>query len=99
MSEAQNPITPPSTLRRYDMDMNGRYQIQGGKNWILPKDVNASQFFWDSHWPGQPTYALYGIEWRERDYGLCILVYTLVYLVTKEREGGRVEPERRLEGQ
>jgi hypothetical protein len=85
------------------MDMNGRYQImyqiQGGKTWILPKEVNANQFFWDSHWPGQPTYALYGTEWRERDYGLCILVYTQVCLVTKGREGGRVEPERRLEGQ
>ncbi len=31
-------------------DMNGRIQMQGGKNWILPKWVNASRFFWDSHW-------------------------------------------------
>jgi hypothetical protein len=30
--------------------MNGRFQIQGGKNWILPKDTNANRFFWDSHW-------------------------------------------------
>ncbi len=34
--------------RRYDM--NGRFQMQGGKNWILPKDMNANRFFWDSHW-------------------------------------------------
>jgi hypothetical protein len=24
--------------------------MQGGKNWILPKEVNANRFFWDSHW-------------------------------------------------
>ncbi len=35
-------------LRRYDM--NGRFQMQGGKNWILPKEMNANRFLWDSHW-------------------------------------------------
>jgi hypothetical protein len=30
--------------------MNGRFQIQGGKNWILPKEMHANRFFWDSHW-------------------------------------------------
>ncbi len=30
--------------------MNGRFQMQGGKNWILPKQINANRFFWDSHW-------------------------------------------------
>ncbi len=30
--------------------MNGRFQMQGGKNWILPKKVNANRFFWDSQW-------------------------------------------------
>ncbi len=34
--------------RRYDM--NGRFQMQGGKNWILPKEMNANRFFYDSHW-------------------------------------------------
>ncbi len=24
--------------------------MQGGKNWILPKEMNANRFFWDSHW-------------------------------------------------
>jgi hypothetical protein len=24
--------------------------MQGGKNWILPKELNANWFFWDSHW-------------------------------------------------
>ncbi len=37
-----------SLQRRYDM--NGRFQMQGGKNWILPKQINANRFFWDSHW-------------------------------------------------
>jgi hypothetical protein len=40
-------LSPP-ILRRYDM--NGRFQMQGGKNWILPKEMNANRFFWDSHW-------------------------------------------------
>jgi hypothetical protein len=35
-------------LRRYDM--NGRFQMQVGKNWILPKLINANRFFWDAHW-------------------------------------------------
>jgi hypothetical protein len=30
--------------------MNGRFQMQGGKNWILPKEMNANRFFWNSHW-------------------------------------------------
>ncbi len=34
--------------RRYDM--NGRSQMQGGKNWILPKEKNANRFFWDYDW-------------------------------------------------
>ncbi len=32
------------------VDMKGRFQMQGGKNWILPKDLNANRFFQDSHW-------------------------------------------------
>jgi hypothetical protein len=35
-------------LKRYDM--NGRFQMQGGKNWILPTEMNANRFFWDAHW-------------------------------------------------
>ncbi len=27
-----------------------RSQMQGGKNWILPKERYAKRFFWDSHW-------------------------------------------------
>jgi hypothetical protein len=24
--------------------------MQGDKNWILPKQINANRFFWDPHW-------------------------------------------------
>jgi hypothetical protein len=34
--------------RRYEM--NGKSQMQGGKSWILPKKVNANQFFRDTYW-------------------------------------------------
>jgi hypothetical protein len=30
--------------------MKGRFQMQGCKNWILPKEIGANWFFWDSHW-------------------------------------------------
>jgi hypothetical protein len=30
--------------------MNWRSQIQGGKNWILPREINANRLFRDSHW-------------------------------------------------
>ncbi len=30
--------------------LNTMSQMQGGQNWILPKDINANGFFWDSHW-------------------------------------------------
>jgi hypothetical protein len=32
--------------------MNGRPKMQGGKNWILPKEINANWFFreiWKNH--------------------------------------------------
>jgi hypothetical protein len=52
--------------------MNGRFQMQGGKNWIFPKAMNANQFFWDSHWLEicmvKPLLTLYGTEWKERGY-------------------------------
>ncbi len=28
----------------------GRFQMQGGKKSIFPKEMNANRFFWDSHW-------------------------------------------------
>jgi hypothetical protein len=24
--------------------------MQGGKNWIFPKEMNKNRFFWDCHW-------------------------------------------------
>jgi hypothetical protein len=56
--------------------MNGRFQMEGGKNWILPKYINATRFLWDSHWLEIwsnhfcPSMGQYGTEWRERGYGL-----------------------------
>jgi hypothetical protein len=40
--------------------MNGRSQMQEGKNWILPKEINVNRLDWT--------------EWRERGYGLCIKI-------------------------
>ncbi len=50
-------------LRRYDM--NGRPQMQGGKHWILPKDINANGCFWGLSLAGnldKPLLSLYGTE-------------------------------------
>ncbi len=30
--------------------MNVRFEMQGGKNWIFPKEMIANRFFWNSHW-------------------------------------------------
>ncbi len=43
-----NIDTRVSVQRHFDM--NGRFQMQGGKNWILPKEIKSNRFFWDSHW-------------------------------------------------
>jgi hypothetical protein len=63
--------------------------MQGGKNWIFPKDMNANKFFWDSHWLEIWSYHSfpsmgYGTEWRERGYGpvvFCniLMQHTLMY--------------------
>ncbi len=42
----------------------------GGLNRLLPKEINANRFFWDSHWLMignlvKPLLSLYGTEWRE----------------------------------
>jgi hypothetical protein len=53
--------------------MNGKFQMQGGKNRILPKEMNANRFFWDSHWLeiwSNHFCPSMGTEWRERGYGL-----------------------------
>jgi hypothetical protein len=51
--------------------MNGRSQMPGGKNWILPKDIYANLLFRDSHWLEIWTNHLcLSMEpnWRERGY-------------------------------
>jgi hypothetical protein len=50
--------------------------MQGGKNWISPKEMNANRFFWNSHWLEiwKTTYVPLWIEWRERGYGLWSLL-------------------------
>jgi hypothetical protein len=55
-------------LRRYDM--NGRFQVQGCKNWIFPKEMNLLGLLlaWNLV---KPLISLYGTEWRKRGYGLC----------------------------
>jgi hypothetical protein len=58
-------------LRRYDM--KGRFQMQGSKNWILPKYINANRFLLRLSLAGnleKPLVYLYGTEWRERGYEL-----------------------------
>jgi hypothetical protein len=64
----------PSNLRLYDM--NGIFQMQGGKNRNLPKYCRSMQtgssgtlIGWN---PVKPLLSLYGTEWRERGYGLCV---------------------------
>ncbi len=47
--------------------------MQGDKNYILPKEMNANRFFWDSHWleiwSNHLCPSVHGTEWRERGYG------------------------------
>jgi hypothetical protein len=53
--------------------MNGRFQMQGGKNWILPKKINAKPVLLGLSLAGnlvKPLMSLYGTKWRERGYGL-----------------------------
>ncbi len=53
--------------------MNGSSQIQGGKNWNLPKDINANRpVLLRLSLAGnleKPPMFLYVTEWRERGYG------------------------------
>jgi hypothetical protein len=54
------------------VDMNGRFQMQGGKNWILPKYIILLGLSLAGNLV-KPLLSLYGTEWRERGYGLCSL--------------------------
>jgi hypothetical protein len=53
--------------------MNRRSQMQGGKNRILPKEINANRSYGDFHWLEIWKILLcpsMGPEWRKRDNGL-----------------------------
>jgi hypothetical protein len=58
------------------VDMNGRFQMQGGKNWFLPRDERKPVLLGLSLAGNlvKPLLSLYGTEWRERGYGLCSTV-------------------------
>jgi hypothetical protein len=49
--------------------MNGRSQIQGGKNWILPKEINVLLRLSLAGNLEKPLMSLYETGWRERGYG------------------------------
>jgi hypothetical protein len=48
--KAQGHIAPKKHPEATSGTTWTEYQMQGGKNWILPKEINAKRFFWDSHW-------------------------------------------------
>ncbi len=53
--------------------MNERFQMQGGKNWIFPKEINANLVLLGLSLAGnliKPLLSLYETEWRERGYWL-----------------------------
>jgi hypothetical protein len=52
--------------------MNGKFQMQGGKNWILPKEMNAPvlpRLLLTGNLE-KPLRSLFGTECRELGYGL-----------------------------
>jgi hypothetical protein len=52
--------------------MNGRFQMQGGKNWILPnrsKQTGSTLTLLAGNL-AKPLLSLYRTKWRERGYGL-----------------------------
>ncbi len=52
--------------------MNGKFQMQGGKNWIFPKD-DCKPVLQGLSLAGNLVKSLlflYGTDWRERGYGL-----------------------------
>ncbi len=52
--------------------MKGRSQIQGTKNWILPKEINAKPVLFRKTTGNleKPLFFHYGTEWTKRGYGL-----------------------------
>jgi hypothetical protein len=68
--------------------------MQGGKNWFLPKEMNANRFFWDSHWleiwsnhfypsmgPNGGSVAMdSGPRWTFLPFLFLLILYTLPYM-------------------
>jgi hypothetical protein len=55
--------------------MNGRFQMQGGKNWIFAEIDQRKPVLLGLSLAGnlvKPLMSLYGNEWSERGYGLRI---------------------------
>ncbi len=55
------------------VDMNGRFQIQGGKNWDFAEIYQCKPVLLGLSLAGnlvKPLLSLYGTEWRERGYRL-----------------------------
>ncbi len=54
------------------VDMNGRFQMQGGKNWFTEIDQCKPDLLGLSLAGNlvKPLLSLYGTKWRERGYGL-----------------------------
>jgi hypothetical protein len=53
--------------------MNGRFQMQGGKNWFFSEVDQCKPVLLGLSLTGnpvKPVLSLYGTEWRERGYGL-----------------------------
>ncbi len=91
-------IFPPEAVQ-HEREISN---TQGGKNWILPKEISANRFFWDSYWLEtwkKRFLSLYGTEWKQRGQGhschLCLLRLTLEWAGTmaasNSRGGGGLE--------
>jgi hypothetical protein len=69
--------------------MNGRFQMQGGKNYFAEKG-QCKPVLLGLSLAGtlvKPLLSLYGTEWRERGYGLCVR-FGLVFAKTGSLNSG-----------
>jgi hypothetical protein len=75
MSHFLSVITNHTSPVLPSLILNGRSQMQEGKNWILPKEMSANRFFWDSLAGNlvKTLMSLYWTERKERGYGLKTL--------------------------
>ncbi len=59
------PLPPSPEAVRHERAISNA----GRQNQILPKEIKANRFFWDSHWL-EIWKNFYRTEWRKRGYGL-----------------------------